>query len=78
MWNASPYFFNQQYQLSQQGVGAFPASLAKSFYLNRWDLGATLGGPIKKDKLSLFCGVPVHVEQRPAHGTFADDGAFRR
>ena len=53
MWNASPYFFNQQYQLSQQGVGAFPASLANP-YLNRWDLGATLGGPIKKDKLFFF------------------------
>jgi hypothetical protein len=53
IWNASPYFFNQQYQLSQQGVGAFPASLANP-YLNRWDLGATLGGPIKKDKLFFF------------------------
>jgi len=52
-WNASPYFFNQQYQLSQQGVGAFPASLVHP-YLNRWTLGATLGGPIKKDKLFFF------------------------
>ena len=52
-WNASPYFFNQQYQLSQQGVGAFPASLVYP-YLNRWDLGATVGGPIKKDKIFFF------------------------
>ena len=52
-WNASPYFFNQQYQLSQAGVGAFPASLVYP-YLNRWTVGATLGGPIKKDKLFYF------------------------
>jgi hypothetical protein len=52
-WNASPYFFNQQYQLSQQGVGAFPASLVYP-YLNRWTMGATLGGAIKKDKIFFF------------------------
>jgi len=52
-WNASPYFFNQQYQLSQQGVGAFPASLVYP-YLNRWTMGATLGGAIKKDKVFFF------------------------
>jgi len=52
-WNASPYFFNQQYQLSQQGVGAFPASLIYP-YLDRWTLGATMGGPIKKDKIFFF------------------------
>lgn len=52
-WNASPYFFNQQYQLAQQGIGAFPASLIYP-YLNRWSLGATMGGPIKKDKVFFF------------------------
>ena len=52
-WNASPYFFNQQYQLSQQGVGAFPASLANPF-LHRWYTGGTLGGPIKRDKFFVF------------------------
>ncbi len=51
--NASPYFFNQQYQLAQQGVGAFPESLANPF-LHRWTTGATLGGPLKRDKVFFF------------------------
>ncbi|MGA7340082.1 MAG: carboxypeptidase regulatory-like domain-containing protein, partial [Terracidiphilus sp.] len=51
--NASPYFFNQQYQLSQQGVGAFPQSLVNP-YLHRWTAGATIGGPIKKDKFFFY------------------------
>jgi len=51
--NAAPYFFNQQYQLAQQGVGAFPKSLVNP-YLNRWSTGGTIGGPIKKDKLFFF------------------------
>lgn len=51
--NASPFFFNQQYQLSTQGVGAFPESLVDPA-LHRWTTGATLGGPIKKNKLFFF------------------------
>ena len=51
--NASPFFFNQAYQLSQQGVGAFPRSLVVP-PLHRWTTGATLGGPIKKNKAFFF------------------------
>jgi hypothetical protein len=51
--NAAPYFFNQQYQLGQQGVGAFPVSLVNPF-LHRWTTGGALGGPIKKNKIFFF------------------------
>ncbi len=51
--NASPFFFNQAYELSQQGIGAFPKSLVVPS-LHRWTTGASLGGPIKKDKLFFF------------------------
>lgn len=53
--NASPFFFNQQYQLTGQGVGAFPQSLANP-PLHRWTTGGTLGGPIRKNKLFFFVG----------------------
>jgi hypothetical protein len=52
--NASPFFFKQEYLLTaQQGVGAFPASLANPA-LHRWSTGATLGGPVFKNKLFFF------------------------
>ena len=52
--NAAPFFFKQEYLLSaQQGVGAFPASLANP-WLQRWSSGASLGGPVLKDKLFFF------------------------
>jgi len=41
--NAAPFFYN-----------ASPAILTKDPYLNRNQFGATLGGPIKKDKLFYF------------------------
>jgi hypothetical protein len=53
--NAAPFFFNQQYQLSTQGVGAFPESLDNPG-LHRWTAGATLGGPVKKNKVFFFIG----------------------
>ena len=53
--NAAPYFFNQQYQLSTQGVGAFPQSLVNPA-LHRWTTGGTLGGPMMKNKMFFFVG----------------------
>jgi hypothetical protein len=53
--NAAPYFFNQQYQLSTQGVGAFPQSLVNPA-LHRWTTGGTLGGPVLKNKMFFFVG----------------------
>ena len=51
--NASPFFYEQQYQLATQGVGTFPESMANP-WLQRWTAGATVGGPIKKDKVFVF------------------------
>jgi hypothetical protein len=51
--NAAPYFFKQETLLSDQGIGAFPDSLANPS-LHRWTVGGTLGGPIVKDKVFFF------------------------
>jgi hypothetical protein len=54
--NASPFFFNQEYQLTaQDGIGSFPQSMANP-YLQRWTTGATAGGPVLKNKVFIFVG----------------------
>jgi len=65
--NASPYFFGQAYQLAQNGVGVFPASMINP-WLQRWDGGFTLGGPIHKNKLFFFLAYQYRSNRDQATG----------
>ena len=65
--NSSPFFFGQAYQLAQQGVGVFPSSMINP-YLNRWAMGFTAGGPIKKDKLFVFVAFQRRSDSDQATG----------
>jgi hypothetical protein len=65
--NASPFFFNQEYQLSQQGVGYFPESLANPA-LHRWTTGGAIGGPLLKNKLYYFLGYQHRYNSDQATG----------
>src|SRR5215472_6175071 len=65
--NASPYFFNQAYQLAQNGIGVFPRSLIHP-YLSRWDAGFTVGGPIHKNKFFFFLGYQHRSDSDEATG----------
>ncbi len=65
--NAAPLFFKQEYLLASQGIGAFPQSLANPA-LHRWTTGATLGGPIKKNKLFFFVGYQYGYNSDQATG----------
>jgi hypothetical protein len=53
--NAAPFFFKQEYLLAQEGVGAFPSSLANPS-LHRWTIGGAAGGPVLHNKLFVFAG----------------------
>src|SRR5579863_9058721 len=65
--NAAPFFFNQDYRLSQQGVGVFPQSMVNP-YLNRWSAGFTAGGPLRKDKLFFFVAYQRRSDSDQATG----------
>ncbi|HTX76036.1 MAG TPA: carboxypeptidase-like regulatory domain-containing protein, partial [Terracidiphilus sp.] len=65
LMNASPFYFNQAYQLSQIGVGVFPQSQVNP-WLRRWNTGIAAGGPLKQNKLFLFVAYQ--------HGMYEDNG----
>ena len=65
--NSSPFFFNQAYQLTQNGIGVFPKSLVNP-WLRRTNAGITVGGPLKRDKLFLFGAYERSVNEDNATG----------
>ena len=67
LMNASPFFFNQAYQLTQAGIGVFPKSLVNP-WLRRATAGAAAGGPIKTNKLFFFGAYQRSVNEDNATG----------
>ena len=67
LMNASPFFFNQAYQLRQDGIGVFPGSLVNP-WLRRSAAGATFGGPLKTNKLFLFVAYQRALNEDQATG----------
>jgi hypothetical protein len=67
LMNASPTFFKQAYSLTQQGIGVFPGSMVNP-WLRRWSSGATVGGPIKRNKLFFFAAYQRRVNEDNATG----------
>jgi hypothetical protein len=65
--NASPFFFNQDYQLAQNGIGVFPSSMVNP-WLRRWTGGVTAGGPLKTNKLFLFVAYQRSVNEDQGTG----------
>jgi hypothetical protein len=65
LMNASPFFFNQAYQLTQAGIGVFPQSEVNP-WLRRWNSGITAGGPLKLNKIFVFVAYQ--------HGMYEDNG----
>ena len=65
--NASPFFFNQAYQLGLQGIGVFPQSMVNP-WLRRWSAGFTAGGPLKTNKLFFFVAYQQRVNEDNATG----------
>ena len=65
--NAAPFFFKQEYQLTQEGLGAFPES-AVNPWMRRWNAGFTAGGPIKTNKLFFFVALQRRMNEDDATG----------